>query len=268
MSKVVFITGISSGFGRQTAELLARKGYVVYGASRNDFQPAQGIFPIKANVTDKEAVKKAIETVLQKEGRIDVLINNAGMGIAGSVEEASEDEMKLQVNTNFYGAVHTIQAVLPGMRKQGSGTIINISSVGGLMGLPYQGFYSASKFALEGLSESLYMELKPHGINVILINPGDFSTSFTAKRIIIKKSNEESAYQPQFLKTLSVIEKDEGSGLNPEILARKLLRIIEKKNPCMRYVVASFEQKLAVALMHILPAKWFFKIISSHYGVK
>ncbi len=268
MSKIVFLTGVSSGFGKRTAELLASNGFKVYGASRSEIEPQQGIIPLKLDITDRKNVQEAVNEVLKKEGRIDVLINNAGMGISGSIEDASVEEMELQVNTNFYGAVHVIQAVLPSMRKLGSGLIINISSIGGLMGLPYQGFYSASKFALEGLSQALYMELKPFGINVVLVNPGDFSTNFTSKRIISMKSRIEESYKSQFEKTLAIIEKDEIGGLNPEVLARKILKIVKSRKPRLRYIVSSFEQKLAVLLFHILPPKLFFNIISSHYGIK
>jgi short-subunit dehydrogenase len=268
MSKVVFITGISSGFGKQTATLLAQKGYKVYGTSRRDIEAGEGISVIKADVTDAASVKQAVESVLQIEDSINVLINNAGMGIAGSIEETSIDEVKLQMDTNFYGALHTIEAVLPSMREKRNGLIITISSVGGLMGLPYVGYYAASKFALEGLCESLYMEVKPFNVKVVLINPGDFHTNFTASRKIIAGATADSPYDNYFRKTLATIEKDELSGLPPEKLARKLLKIIEKKNPRARYVVATFEQKLAVVLKYLLPDAWFFSILSSHYKIK
>ena len=268
MSKVVFITGISSGFGKHTATLLARKGYKVYGVSRRDIETEEGIRVIKADVTDANSIKQAVESVLQVEDGIDVLINNAGMGIAGSIEETSPDEVRLQMDTNFYGVLHTIQAVLPSMREKRNGLIITISSIGGLMGLPYVGYYATSKFALEGLCESLYMEVKPFNVKVVLINPGDFHTNFTASRKIITRATADSPYDNYFRKTLATIEKDELSGLSPEKLACQLLKIIEKKKPKARYVVATFEQKLAVILKYLLPDAWFFSILSSHYKIK
>ncbi|MDP4207658.1 MAG: SDR family oxidoreductase [Bacteroidota bacterium] len=268
MSKVVLITGISSGFGKQTAEYLAHKGYKVYGTSRRKIDHDPLISLLTMEVTDVVSVQKAVDEILQKEGHLDVLINNAGMGISGAIEEVSEDEAKLQMDTNFYGALHTIQAVLPVMRKHGSGTIINTSSIGGLMGLPFQGFYSASKFAIEGLSEALRMELKEFNIDVVLVNPGDFQTNFTANRKIIAKAGENSPYQKQFSKSLAVIEKDENGGLLPIVLAKKIHSIIEKKNPRPQYVVATFEQKLAVWLKYLLPQALFFKILGDHYGIK
>jgi short-subunit dehydrogenase len=136
------------------------------------------------------------------------------------------------------------------------------------MGLPYQGFYAASKFAIEGLSESLRMELKPFNIKVVLINPGDFHTNFTANRQIISKSGNESPYESHFRKTLAVIEKDETNGLSPEILGKKIVSLLQKNTPKPRYVVATFEQKLAVVLKYILPQAWFFPILEDHYGIK
>jgi len=268
MQKVVFITGISSGFGKCTAELLVQKGYVVYGTSRKEVEFDSRINVLKADITDVDSVKAAVETVIQKEGRIDVLINNAGMGISGPIETALTDDIRLQMRTNFMGAVNVIQAVLPAMRKQQSGTIINISSIGGLMGLPFQGFYAASKFAIEGMSESLRMELKPFHIKVVVIRPGDFTTSFTSNRKIDGNLNENNPYEPQFRKSLSIIEADEKGGMKPEFFARELARIIEKKNPCSSYIISTAEQKLAVVLKRILPDALFASILGSHYGIK
>lgn len=268
MSKIIFITGVSSGFGRQTSEYLANKGYTVYGTSRRPIEHDPKITIVNMEVTDPESVQNAINSVLEKEGRIDVLINNAGMGISGAIEDSTLEEARLQIDSNFYGQFYTIQAVLPSMRKQKSGTIINISSIGGMMGLPFQGFYSASKYAIEGLSEALRMELKEFNINIVLVNPGDFYTNFTSNRKIIARAKPSSPYYKQFQKTLSVIEKDETGGLKPIVLAKKIHAIIGKKKPCHRYVVASAEQKLAVVLKNILPGAWFAKILSSHYGIK
>jgi len=268
MKKVVFITGISSGFGKSTAEYLAQKGHVIYGTSRKDIDDEDRINVLKADVTDVDSVKAAIETVVQKEGRIDILINNAGMGISGPVETALSDDIRLQMRTNFMGAVNVIQAVLPAMRKQKSGTIINISSIGGLMGLPFQGFYSASKFAIEGMSEALRMELKPFNIKVVVIRPGDFFTSFTSNRKADENISGNNPYEPQFRKSMSVIETDEKGGMKPEFFARKLARIIEKKNPGSTYILSTAEQKLAVVLKRILPDALFAGILGSHYGIK
>ena len=266
--KVVFITGISSGLGKCTAEYLAQKGHAVYGTSRKKLEINPKINILKADVTDLESLKVAVEIVLIKEGRIDVLINNAGMGISGAIEYSMGEDIKLQMDTNFMGIVNVIQSVLPAMRKQGAGTIINMSSIGGIMGLPFQGFYSASKFAIVGLSEALRMELKAYHINVVVIRPGDFFTSFTSNRKIDKDLNTDNPYQQQFRKTLSIIEMDEKGGMKPDYLARKLGRIIELKNPRSHYIIASLEQKFAVVLKRLLPDSWFAGILESHYGIK
>jgi NADP-dependent 3-hydroxy acid dehydrogenase YdfG len=266
--KVVFITGVSSGFGKCTAEYLAQRGYVVYGTSRKATLGNTKINVLKADVTDVASVKSAVATILQKEGRIDVLINNAGMGISGPIEYASIEDVKVQMDTNFIGVVNTIQSVLPTMRNQKRGTIINISSIGGLMGLPFQGFYSASKFAVEGMSEALRMELMPFGIKVIVIRPGDFITDFTSNRKIDDHLGANNVYEWQFGKTLSVIETDEKGGMKTDFFVRKIARIIEKKNPRSTYIISTAEQKLAVVLKHLLPDAMFAGILGVHYGIK
>ncbi len=269
MAKVVLITGISSGFGKAISELLSSEGYAVYGINRSQNEDLDGkIKVLQADVTDVISIQQAIATLLTREDRIDILINNAGMGITGSIEDSSHDDIHLQMSTNFMGYVNMIQAVLPAMRAQRGATIVNISSIGGLMGLPYQGFYAASKFAVEGLSESLRMELLPYKIKIVVIQPGDFHTSFTANRKPALSQNGGSVYASQFEKTLSLIEKDEKGGLKPEFLARKLSKILKKKNPCHSYIIATLEQKFAVVLKRILPGSMFSSILSSHYGIK
>jgi NADP-dependent 3-hydroxy acid dehydrogenase YdfG len=268
MSKIVFITGISSGFGKHTSSYLAQKGYKVYGTCRKACEHDPLVNLLYMDVTDSEAAEKCINQVLEKEGKIDVLINNAGMHTGGAVEDAPYEDIRLQMETNFMGIIHTIKCVVPAMRKQGKGTIVNIGSIGGLMGLPFQGIYSASKFAIEGISEVLRMELRQFNIKVIIINPGDFNTNNTVNRKNVFKTDLNKAYEEQFRKTLAIIEKDETGGRRPEILARKIYKILEKKRPANRYVIASLDQKLAVVLKHILPGSWFDAILRGHYGIK
>jgi NAD(P)-dependent dehydrogenase (short-subunit alcohol dehydrogenase family) len=266
MQKVILITGISSGFGKKTAELLSQKGHIVYGTVRTDCVIEGNINILKMDLTDAVSIKNAVNEVIQKEGRIDVLINNAGMHSGGPIEEAPVELFTRQMDTNFNGLVHILQAALPYMRKNGGGTIINFSSIGGLMGLPFQAFYSSSKFAIEGLSEALRMEMKPFNIKVIVINPGDFHTSNTANRINITIPG--GPYEKQFNESIAIIGKDETGGWDPEIMARKISSIVDKKNPCNRYIVGSFEQKLACVLKKVLPIGMFSNILSSHYGIK
>ncbi len=269
MKKVILITGISSGFGKQTATLLAEKGHTVYGTVRRDVEIDPSVNGLRLDLMDPDSVTKAVSTVMEKEGQIDVLINNAGMHTGGPIETSPLENIELQMDTNFIGMVHLTREVLPLMRKQGGGKIINLSSIGGLMGLPFQAFYSAGKFAIEGFSEALRMEVRQFNIRVILVNPGDFHTSNSAnRRNFLAQTNENDPYHKQFLKTLAVIEKDEANGWKPVILAKKIVKIVENKNPNQRYVVSSFEQKLAIVLKRILPGKWFRLILQDHYKIK
>ncbi len=266
MNKVVLITGASSGFGKATAERLAAKGYMVYGTSRNEVKHDTVRF-IVMDVRNQESIKAGIQKVVDECGKLDVVVNNAGMGIGGSLELATNEEIELQMGTNFRGCVNVCQTVLPVMRKQGGGQIINLSSIGGVMGLPYQGFYSASKFAIEGFTEALAAEVKGFGIKVSMVEPGDFATNFTARRRNSDLTAKSEAYGDSFKRSLLLIEKEENGGLKPEILAKKIEKIIESKRPHLRYVVANLEQKLSVLLKRILPGNWMVGILRNYYKV-
>ena len=261
---VILITGISSGFGLETARLLAEEGHIVYGTVRREVEPLPQVHYLKVDVRDSDAVKAAVRQVVDQEGRIDVLVNNAGMGIGGPLEFATEEEIREQMDANFMGLVHFVTAVLPYMRAQNSGTIIALSSIGGLMGLPFQGFYSASKFAIEGYCEALRLETKQFGIKVVVVRPGDFSTGFTGSRK--KTVNAEAAHvYTTYADSMAKVEHDETGGLKPQVLAHKISQIIRKKNPRFGYVVASLEQRLSVFLKRVLPAKWFASILGKYY---
>lgn len=269
MKKIILITGVSTGFGKETAAFLAKAGHVVYGTVRKESGSDPMVKELLMDLTDSNSIDAAVGTVIKNEGRIDVLINNAGMHSGGPIETIPLKIIALQVQTNFLGFAQLIQAVLPVMREKGGGTIINIGSIGGLMGLPYQGIYSSVKFALEGFSEALRMEVKQFNIKVIVVNPGDFHTANTvSRRGFLAPTGEGDPYHDQFAKTLSIIENDENKGWKPEILAKKLVRIVECKNPKHRYIIASFEQKLAVLLKIILPGKLFSMLLRGHYGIK
>ncbi len=269
MKKVILITGISSGFGKETARLLAENGHKVFGTVRKLTESSGSVRYIKMNLTDLNSITEAVSSIVKSESRIDVLINNAGMHTGGPIETLPADYFKLQMDTNFMGTVNLTREVLPMMRKQGGGTIINVSSIGGLMGLPFQGYYSAAKFAVEGFSEALRMEVNQYNIKVVLINPGDFHTNNSAnRRNYLAPADNNDPYNEQFRKSLSVIENDEAKGWEPVVLARRMVKIVNCRNPQQRYIIASFEQKLAVALKYILPGKLFRMILQDHYKVK
>lgn len=268
MGKVILVTGVSSGFGRETATLLAKNGHTVYGTVRTPCDAGQDIKLLTMDLTDHESIKQAVRSVIEKEGRIDVLVNNAGMHTGGPAETTPEEYLRLQMETSFLGMVFLIREVLPVMRSAAGGTIINISSIGGLMGLPFQPYYSAAKFAVEGFSEALRMEVKQFNIKVVVINPGDFRTSNSAnRRKYLAPTGPADPYAAQFSRSLAIIEADEAGGQNPARLAAKLIKIIDIPNPSPRYIIASPDQKLAVLLGKLLPARLFYRIIADHYSV-
>ena len=264
MKQVIVITGASSGFGKVTAETLTARGHKVYGIARREVQHPDIVYK-RGDVCQKETIENIVSDIIAAEGHIDVWINNAGMGIGGAVELATAEEIAVQMNTNFMGCVNCCQAVLPYMRAQGGGKIINISSIGGVMGLPYQGFYSASKFAIEGFSEAMSAEVRRFGVKVVLVEPGDFATNFTASRRNSEATKKDASYGPVFAGSLSLIEKEENGGQKPERLASTITRIVECKNPRLRYVVANLEQWFSVVLKRITPGNWFVNILRSYY---
>ena len=261
---VIFITGITSGFGHAMAQQLCADGHKVYGTYRKDSNQIPGVTYLKADVQDEASLRSAVNSVMEKEGRIDTVVSNAGMGVGGPLEFTSIEDAQRQMDVNFMGMVRLLNLVVPIMRKQHHGHIICISSIGGLMGLPYQGMYSASKFAIEGYCEALRLEVRQFGIKVTVINPGDFFTGFTAARIKNLPPEAATAY-PGYTDSMASIESDERSGLQPEYLARRICRIISKKHPRNRYIIATFIQKTSVVLKALLPPKWYDRILASYY---
>ena len=265
MSKVVLITGASSGIGKAVGEFLHKKGFKVYGTSRNPENYANSLFPLLAlDVRKPETIKSAIDYIILKSGRVDVVVNNAGVGITGALEEIPIIEIKNHFETNFYGPIEVIKAVLPQMRLQNSGLIINISSIAGYMGLPYRGIYSASKGALELITESLRMEVKQFGINITNVAPGDFATNIASGRYhapIVAGSPYETAYGA-ILKTMDL---HVDSGGNPTEMATEILKIINTKNPKIHYKVGAFMQKFSIVLKRLLPDLIYEKMLMKHF---
>ena len=262
--QVIIITGASSGFGKATAAMLAAKGHRVYGLCRRAMEDG-AVHYRQCDVRDRSQVASVVDAIVGAEGRIDVLVNNAGMGIGGALELATAEEIDLQMGTNFMGCVNMCQAVLPHMRRARKGKIINLSSIGGVMGLPYQGFYSASKFAIEGFSEALAAEVRRFGIRVCMVEPGDFATGFTGSRRNSESTLHDADYGPVFRQSLAIIEKEENGGLQPEVLARRIVRLVERRRPPLRSVAANLEQWLSVVIKRVLTGNQMVGILRSYY---
>ncbi|MDW5289333.1 SDR family oxidoreductase [Formosa sp. PL04] len=265
MSKVVLITGGSSGIGKSIGEYLTEKGFKVYGTSRSPERYTTSKFPIlKLNLRDGSTISNCVQTLLEKEGQIDVVINNAGVGITGPIEEIPLEEMKSHFDTNFFGPLEVIKAVLPQMRKQHNGLIINVTSIAGYMGLPYRGIYSASKGALELVTEAYRMELKDFNIKMTNVAPGDFATNIASGRYH-SPIKENSPYKIPYGNTLEIMNSHVDSGKDPQIMANAIFRIISTSDPKIHYKVGEFMQKFSIALKRILPDKMYEKLILRHY---
>jgi NAD(P)-dependent dehydrogenase (short-subunit alcohol dehydrogenase family) len=269
--RVVFVTGGSSGIGLATCSLLNQHGLTVYGSSRkaNNGDTLNGISMVKLDVTNLESVHEAIKYIISKEGRIDVLVNNAGLGMAGSVEDASTDEILKIFHTNVFGAMECCRAVIPHMRRQGGGYIVNISSIAGEFGLPFRGIYSASKGALDRFSETMRMELKPSNIKVSIVQPGDVRTNINANRVVAARSlTPESPYKVPFEKMYAEISREVASAQDPARVATIILKIINRRNPRMRYPAATLVQRLSISLNRILPKHIFQSMLLKRYPVE
>jgi short-subunit dehydrogenase len=238
MPKTVLVTGASSGIGAAVAHLFHRRGFMVFGTSRSADPGSIHEFPIlKLDVNSDASAKACVDEVLARAGRLDVLVNNAGFALGGAAEETSIEEAKEQFETNFFGVVRMVKAVLPHMREARSGRIITIGSLAGLMAIPYNAYYSSTKFALEGYMEALWFELKPFGIAVSLVEPGFVRTSinqatrFAAVRL--------AAYDGPRDRALAVIDRSVEKGIAPELVAKAALRAAQSRTPQLRYRVGA-----------------------------
>jgi NAD(P)-dependent dehydrogenase (short-subunit alcohol dehydrogenase family) len=265
MSKVVLITGGSSGIGKSIGEFLSQKGFTVYGTSRSpERYPDSKIKLVALDVADVLSVEKAIATVAHEAGRIDVVINNAGAGITGPIEDIPNEEIKRNFETNLFGPINVIKAVLPQMRKQNCGLIINVTSIAGYMGLPYRGIYSASKGALELITEAFRMEIKDFNIHMTNVAPGDFATNIAAGRFhapVIKGS----PYEEKYGQVLKAIDEDVNKGNDPIMVSHMIHKIIKTPNPRIHYKVGAFMQKFSIILKRVLSDKMYEKMLLNHY---
>ncbi len=263
---VVLITGGSSGIGKSIGTFLTEKGYVVYGTSRNpdrftDFKPFE---LLQLDVADVSSIHSAVDFIKNKHGKLDVLINNAGAGIVGAIEEVPEEEIIKNFTTNYFGPINVTKAVLPLMREQKQGLVINVTSIAGYMGLPYRGIYSASKAALEITTEAWRMELKEFGIEMTNVAPGDFATNIAAGRYHAPVLGG-SPYEKTYAKTLKLMNDHVDSGSDPDEMAKVVYDIIKTKKPKVGYKVGAFMQKFSIVLKRILPSKIYEKLLMNHY---
>ncbi len=265
-NKVVLITGGSSGIGKAIGSYLVSKGYVVFGTTRDPGRfPAFPGFPLlPMEVRDLQSIKNTVAAVLEQQGRLDILINNAGVGITGPVEETPREEVHKVLDINLLGPIEVIRAVLPVMRSQQSGQIINITSIAGYMGLPFRGYYSASKGALILLTESLRMETAGSGIKICSLAPGDFATNIAAGRYHAPVL-DNSPYRDTYERSLRLMNEHVDQGQDPARVAAKVYRILQAKHPRVHYTVGNSMQRFSLRLKRILPDKLYEKLLLNHY---
>ncbi len=265
MSKVVLITGGSSGIGKSIGEFLTNKGFTVYGTSRTPEKYTDSKFKlVQLDVSDTTSIQNAIQAIIKETGRLDVVVNNAGAGITGPIEEIPEVEIKRNFETNFFGPINVIKAVLPQMRVQNSGLIINITSIAGYMGLPYRGIYSASKGALELVTEAFRLEIKDFNIQMTNVAPGDFATNIAAGRYHAPVK-DDSPYKTPYGSTLRMMDAHVDAGKDPQLMAKAIFNVINTPNPKIHYKVGEFMQKFSIVLKRILPDKVYEKMLMKHY---
>lgn len=271
---VVLVSGASSGLGKAVSEFLYEKGFNVYAGARSfkeeTTEKREGssgcLHRVNLDVTDPSSAKKLIERIKNDEGRIDVLINCAVHLVLGSVEDTSIDEYRGVLETGFFGDLNMIKGVLPVMRSQNNGLIINFSSINGVLGIPFQSAYVSLKFAIEGLTECLSLEVKDFGIDVVMLEPSDHRSGSKAYRPHAKLADStNSAYYQRYKKVTGKISHDEETGSFPVGLAALIYKIILKQKPKLRYTVGKFDQRLSVVLKKILPGRLFEKVIYSYY---
>ncbi len=263
-AKVILVTGASSGNGRATARLLAQRGHRVFGTSRNPAgaEKSPNVELVALDVQSDASVAACVKSVLDQAGRLDVLINNAGYELGGALEEISLDEARAQFETNFFGVARATKAVLPAMRRQQRGQIINISSLAGVAPIPFMGMYSASKHALEGYTEALRHEVQPFGIRISLVQVGFLNTPMMNARQLA--AQRISAYDPWRQRALDAIRGYEEKGPGPELVAQAVARIVDDSSPGLRHVVGQ-EAIVVSSLKRFLPERLFEKGARSNF---
>jgi NAD(P)-dependent dehydrogenase (short-subunit alcohol dehydrogenase family) len=264
-NKVVLITGASSGLGLACANHLSSRGWTVVGASRRGLSPGPW-HALTMDVDDDSSVNTGVATVVAEYGRLDAVIANAGFGVAGAVERTSIKDAKAQLETNFFGVVRLVKAALPAMRERGGGRVIIVSSIGGVIGIPFQAFYCASKFALEGYAESLAYEVAPYGVHVTLVQPGNFKTGFTAARRKVPVE-AHSPYAAAEAKAIAIMEVDEVKGADPLLAAQAIERLLNSSRPARRVSVGKWDERIGVLGKRVIPFRIFERAARKSLGV-
>lgn len=268
MGKVILVTGATSGIGLACADRLASMGHRVYGVGRRVPESGQtapgGWQMLQCDITNQESVDRCVSRILEEAGRIDVLINCAGFGLGGAVEDCTTEEVKAQFETNFFGTHRMIRAVMPVMRRQGGGMILNMSSVAAEFVIPYQSFYSISKMAMDGLTTAVRMEGKPFGIIAASINPGDVNSGFTAARMQAAALTPESPYYRMAMKSIETMKRDEMNGMAPERVAELVVRLINRRTLKPQYFIEP-QYKATVFLKRLLPKSAVEFLLSKMY---
>ena len=263
--KTVWVTGASSGLGLHTAAALKEDGWrVIAGARSFEEGEADGIHRLKLDVTDEESIRRFCEKA-QEIAPPDALVQCAGMLVLGSCEETGTEEFRRVIDTNYLGMVRVNRAVLPLMRARGRGKIVLFSSINGLMGIPFQSAYTASKHAIEGYAECLSMEVRPFGIQVMLVEPGDHRSGSDKYRPHAAAMSESSPYAAEYESAVAQIAHDEHNGSDPDVLGRKIARTLDRKRIPFRKRIASPDQHLAVYIHRLLPAKLNAAILRQYY---
>ncbi|ADB38256.1 SDR family oxidoreductase [Spirosoma linguale] len=264
MAKVILITGASTGLGYSIAGYLAQRGHVVYGTSRQAGLSTGSFRMLSMDVGDPQSVQQAVDQIMQQEGRLDVLVNNAGLGIAAPVELMSLSDVQRVFDTNVLGVIRMVQAALPIMRRQQSGLIINISSIAAEAGLPYRGAYSASKAAVERLTEALRLELAPFGVQACSVQPGGTKTDINKNRL--RASIEaDSVYKSTFDRTYELIDQSVSEGIESAVFGPLLDSIINSSQVKRLYRVGKPLEKFSVLLKRVLPTTLYERMIRNHY---
>jgi len=262
---VVLVTGASAGIGQACADRLHAGGWTVVGASRRGTSSG-GWEGLVMDVDADESVRAGVAGVLARHGRIDAVVASAGWGVAGAVEHTAVDEAKAQLETNFWGVTRVVQAVLPAMRAQGGGRLVLISSIGGIVAIPFQAFYSASKFALEGMAEALAYEVAPFRVAVTLVEPGNVRTDFTANRRMAAASGDD-AYGEALARAVGVMERDEANGVAPEVVARAVGAVLAARNPPRRVSVGRAGERVGILAKRLLPFRLFESAAKGSLGI-